>query len=117
MNYTKFVIFLIIFHGSVSLVSEMAVFQDTQFFSSDLTTVQNATDSVVDTTFSLWSAATYLVDAIWLGLKLTALAPYYTSLTLTVIGVHPAVAGVIYILNYAIYAMWLLDLKKGQTFF
>jgi len=115
MNMTKYVIFLALFHISVSLVSQTEIFAGIDM-ESDTTTISTIFTGAVDSIISMIPGS-YLFDAIFTGIKIALFAPMYTSKTLTMLSIHPALAEGIMIATYVVYGMWLRDLKLGKTFF
>ena len=116
MNYTKYLIALIIFNFCMALVANI------DYFSSvvptpDMSIAESAAQSAESGSYSIWDMASYLMDAVILAMKITVLAPYYTGKTLEMFGIHPIVSWMITGINYMVYVMWIIDIKRGKPFF
>jgi hypothetical protein len=116
MNYTKYLVGLLILNFSFSLVSNMPYMGELAP-SNDMSVVENTTASAENGATSVWDVTSYILDAVILALKITVLAPYYTGKTLELFGISPVVAWTIIGINYLVYVMWVIDIKRGKTFF
>jgi hypothetical protein len=114
MNYTKYVLVLVIFNCILVVLGNMQEFKGT-VPNSDINTA-NTTASEVSKGSSALSSLTYLVDTLFLIAKVTILAPYYSALFLYQIGVHPVIASVWGVFNGVLYAMWIIDLRRNVPF-
>jgi len=100
----------------------MAVVANIDYFSEitpnpDLSLVESNTKSAEQGAMSIFDTATFLIDVVILALKITVLAPYYTGKTLEMFGLHPLICWMITGINYLVYVMWIIDIKRGKPFF
>ena len=115
MNYTKYVLFLIIFNCTLTVLGEIATYGES-VPTSDISTASNVSSDTSNSASSALSALTYVVDTLFLILKVTLLAPYYSALFMTQLGIHPIIATVWGAFNGVLYAMWLIDLRNKVPF-
>ncbi len=116
MNYTKYLVALIILNFTIAVVANIDYFKDITP-KTDLKEVESKTSDAEGGALSIFDMATYIIDAVILALKLTVLAPYYTGKTLELLGLHPLICWMITGINYLVYVMWMIDIKRGKTFF
>ena len=116
MNYTKYLIALIIFNFCMAVVANIDYFSDVTP-NPDLSLVKNTTQSTERGATSIFNLTTFLIDTAILAIKITLLAPYYTGQTLKMFGLHPLITWMIIGINYMVYVMWIIDVKRGKTFF
>jgi hypothetical protein len=115
MNYTKYVLVLVLFNCIFVVLGNMQEFQGT-VPNTDIDTANTTASSVSSKGSSAISSLTYLVDTLFLIAKITILAPYYSALFLYQIGVHPVIATVWGVFNGVLYAMWIIDLRNRVPF-
>ncbi|XRP97778.1 hypothetical protein ACO3UB_08475 (plasmid) [Methanocaldococcus sp. 16A] len=115
MNYTKYVIFLVIFNCVLAVLDNINTFSG-EVPHYDLATAQEIGNDTSSSASSLISSATFLADTLFLIFKVVVLAPFYSALLLYQLGVHPVIAAVWGVANAVLYAMWIIDLRRNVPF-
>jgi len=115
MNYTKYVIFLVIFNCVLAVLDNIQEFSE-EVPEYDVDTAAQVGNETASSATSLISAVTFLADTLFLIIKVVALAPFYSALLLYQLGVHPVIAGVWGVANAVLYAMWIIDLRRNVPF-
>jgi hypothetical protein len=115
MNYTKYVLVLVLFNCILVVLGNIQEFQGT-VPDTDISTANTTASEASSEGSSAISSLTYLVDTLFLIAKITILAPYYSALFLYQIGVHPVIATVWGVFNGVLYAMWIIDLRRNMPF-